>query len=70
VRASYILTTSVLLCGGLTTSGCSDEGASKDHVLLFAAASSAGPMRELVDEWNEQHDVQLQTSYASSSTLA
>lgn len=68
VRAKDILTYILLLGGALVGCGVDDTG--HEPVLLFAAASTAGPIREVIAEWNTAHNVHVDASYASSSTLA
>ena len=70
MRGSHKRNHIVLLCGILCAAGCVQDDGATDEVLLFAAASTAGPMRALVQTWNEQYDSPVRASYASSSTLA
>lgn len=59
-----ILATSLAGCAG------SDGSAARD-LRVFAAASLAGPLDEVVAEWNRLHpDTPAQVSYAASSVLA
>ena len=69
LRARHTIPSALLLSVGLH-GGCSLTEESGEGVLLFAASSTAAPMRELIDAWNAREEDELQVSFGSSSTLA
>ena len=65
---------SAILLGGVMLGACTPNNANthtpKDTLTVYAAASLSDVMNELNTQYTKTHDVHINTSYASSGTLA
>lgn len=70
---TFVIVSATLL-GGIMLGACTPNNASthtpKDTLTVYAAASLSDVMNELNAQYTKTHDVHINTSYASSGTLA